>query len=122
MAETINDYKMQIDDIKSRLDGKKHEREAKGSQIIIDQSEYQDITRLKQFKEQYKTHYDQLRPLRAEIEYCHRLTDQCRQKLMTEFEQWYESSYGPSLSEQSRGAEVGFFSHFSGCFGYWRKV
>jgi kinesin family protein 6/9 len=90
------------------------------SQVIIDQKEYQNISQLKKLKEEYKKYYDSLKPLRADIEYCAKLTDQCRQKLMTEFEQWYESIYGPQLSEQNRGADVYFFD--IGCIGYWREI
>lgn len=49
--------------------------------------------------------YEALKPLRSDIEYCHRLTDQCRQKLMTEFEQWYDSSFGPMQSEQAKNSD-----------------
>lgn len=83
------------------------------------QEDYQSIATLKNLKEQYKSLFEKLRPLRADIEYCLRLTDQCRQKLMAEFEQWYESSYGPVTSEQSRGAEVRSILVTIGCLGYW---
>ena len=102
----MNDIKRQIDDIKADLDQKQLNAQNPGSQIIIDQKEYQNISQLKKLKEEYKKYYDSLKPLRADIEYCFRLTDQCRQKLMTEFEQWYESIYGPQLSEQNKGADV----------------
>ncbi|KAJ3301978.1 Kinesin-like protein kif9 [Kappamyces sp. JEL0829] len=102
LAEEINDCKAQIDETKHRLELK---RQTRDSDAIIDQQEYQEIAQLKTLKEHYKKVFAQLRPLRAEIDYCHRLTDQCRQKLMTEFEQWYEASYSPNPSEQSRGAE-----------------
>jgi kinesin family protein 6/9 len=90
------------------------------SQVIIDQKEFQNLSQLKKLKEEYKKYYDSLKPLRTDIEYCAKLTDQCRQKLMTEFEQWYESIYGPQLSEQNRGADVCIVNE--GCIGYRRKV
>lgn len=73
--------------------------------MIIDQQEYQSITLLKKLKDDYKGLYEALSPLRSDIEYCFKVTDQCRQKLMSEFEQWYESRYGPQFSEQTRGAD-----------------
>lgn len=106
LAESINTAKIQIDDIKDRIESAKSSANNSASQVILSQQEYQDIGKLKTLKANYKALYEQLRPLRADIEYCQKLTDQCRQKLMTEFEQWYESSYGPNVSEQSRGAEV----------------
>lgn len=77
-----------------------------GSQVIIDQEEFEAINLLKKMKTEYKSMYETLRPLRGEIEYCEKLTDQCRTKLMTEFETWYESSYGPGTD--TRGQDVFF--------------
>ena len=112
LAESINNTKQQIDEIKDRLDFMKTQKDGVPSQVIISQQEFADLAKLKTLKEVYKTLFNQLRPVRSDIEYCQKLTDQCRQKLMTEFEQWYETSYGPSISEQSRGAEVSCYKPF----------
>jgi kinesin family protein 6/9 len=113
LAEQVNNIKRQIDEIKAELEHKNLNLQPNGffllyigSQIIIDQKEYQNIAKLKTLKEEYKKFYDALKPMRADIDYCFKLTDQCRQKLMAEFEQWYESIYGPQLSEQHKGADV----------------
>ena len=54
--------------------------------------------------------------------------DQCRQKFMTEFEQWYELIYGGGQSyEKSKNVEhtdviFSLIIHDIGCTRYWRKV
>lgn len=49
---------------------------------------------MKSHKAAYKVLYEELRALRTEIDYCVKTTDHCRQKNMTEFENWFESRYG----------------------------
>ncbi|KAJ3255516.1 Kinesin-like protein kif9 [Boothiomyces macroporosus] len=104
LAENVNDIKRQIDELKEKLGNKKIIND-ESAQIIIDQEEFNNISHLKKLKEDYKKMYEALKPLRSDIEYCHRLTDQCRQKLMTEFEQWYDSSFGPMQSEQAKNSD-----------------
>jgi len=50
-------------------------------------------------KQHYRSKYDSLKSCRVEVEYCLRLVDQCRQKLMQEFEAWYDSLYGSHIAE-----------------------
>ncbi|KAJ3318008.1 Kinesin-like protein kif9 [Boothiomyces sp. JEL0866] len=99
LAENVNDIKRQIDELKEKLGTKKI------TANDDNQEEYNNISHLKKLKEDYKKMYEALKPLRSDIEYCYRLTDQCRQKLMTEFEQWYDSSFGPMQSEQTKNSD-----------------
>lgn len=50
--------------------------------IIISEAEYLEIKRVKDLKEVYKSSYDDLKAIKAEVQYCQRLVDQCRQKLL----------------------------------------
>lgn len=50
---------------------------------IIDEEEFLLILKLKDLKKQYRTEYQDLRDLRAEIQYCQHLVDQCRHRLLT---------------------------------------
>lgn len=50
--------------------------------MIIDEEEFLLILKLKDLKKQYRSKYQDLRDLRAEIQYCQRLVDQCRQRLL----------------------------------------
>lgn len=51
--------------------------------MIIDEEEFLLILKLKDLKKQYRTEYQDLRDLRAEIQYCQHLVDQCRHRLLT---------------------------------------
>lgn len=51
--------------------------------IIIDEEEFLLILKLKDLKKQYRSEYQDLRDLRAEIQYCEHLVDQCRHRLLT---------------------------------------
>lgn len=51
--------------------------------MIIDEEEFLLILKLKDLKKQYRTEYQDLRDLRAEIQYCQHLVDQCRNRLLT---------------------------------------
>lgn len=50
--------------------------------MIIDEEEFLLILKLKDLKKQYRNEYQELRDLRAEIQYCQRLVDQCRHRLL----------------------------------------
>lgn len=100
-AETVNELKKQIDNLKDKIARKKYERNGVNDDenVIIDEEEYSYLNTLKLNKQQYREQFDLLRQTRSDIEYCTRLVDQCRQKLMSEFEQWYESLYGAQMTD-----------------------
>ncbi|XP_069067041.1 kinesin-like protein KIF9 isoform X6 [Pleurodeles waltl] len=99
ITQTINIIKYGIDNTTQALSAKAQERENQGEyisdegQTIIDEDEFNLIVRLKDLKKQYRAEYDQLRGLKAEVQYCQRLVDQCRQRLLTEFDIWYNESF-----------------------------
>jgi kinesin family protein 6/9 len=102
-AIQLNKLKEQIDAAKTRLDLKIRERtsgetyDPKDSEsVVIDEEEYALFNTMKPLKTAYRVQYTSLSEIRSEIEYCARLVDQCRQRLMTEFEAWYVNSYGMS--------------------------
>ncbi|KAI8922216.1 P-loop containing nucleoside triphosphate hydrolase protein [Powellomyces hirtus] len=110
-AESVNELKKRIDALKESIDRKRAGRGIgaevqSGDEIIIDEEEYVFLNSLKRLKEEYRTQFDSLRSVRADIEYCSRLVDQCRQKLMTEFEQWYEAQYGGQIPEDGSDGQV----------------
>ena len=110
MAEKLNEIKVEIDAMKNEIDKRKEERDSLGikiiliielkglsaQEIIIDEEEYKMIQTIKSLRLEYQKYYDELKNVRSEIDYCSHLVDQCRQKFMTEFEQWYDSIYGGS--------------------------
>ena len=67
----------------------------------MDEEEFANIKKIKSLRAKYQEQYEQLKVIRSEIDYCSGLVDQCRQKFMTEFEQWYETIYGGQGTEGS---------------------
>ncbi|TPX60633.1 hypothetical protein SpCBS45565_g07442 [Spizellomyces sp. 'palustris'] len=111
LAASVNDTKRHIDDLKIKIDCKRHDRTSgveiqRDDEVVIDEEEYILLNSLKQLKQHYREQYETLRTVRADIEYCSRLVDQCRQKLMAEFEQWYEMQYGGQLPEDGSDGQV----------------
>ncbi|NXG75701.1 KIF9 protein, partial [Baryphthengus martii] len=62
-------------------------------QLIIDEQEFSLIMKLKDLKEEHRAGSAELRDLEAEIQYCRQLVDQCRRRLIAEFEIWYSESF-----------------------------
>ena len=50
--------------------------------MIISEEEFLEIKRLRELKTNYKRDFDELKNLKAEVQYCQRLVDQCRQRLL----------------------------------------
>nr|XP_019579556.1 PREDICTED: kinesin-like protein KIF9 isoform X2 [Rhinolophus sinicus] len=97
-TQRINAIKKEIDITKEALHFQKSLREKQGEYenkglMIIDEEEFLLILKLKDLKKQYRTEYQDLRDLRAEIQYCQHLVDQCRHRLLTEFDVWYNESF-----------------------------
>ncbi|XP_074842450.1 kinesin-like protein KIF9 [Carettochelys insculpta] len=99
VARHLNLIKQEMDITKQALEAQKKEREEQGEyvneegQVIIDEEEFLLIMKLKSLKKQYRSDFDELRDLKAEIQYCQHLVDQCRNRLITEFEIWYNESF-----------------------------
>ncbi|NXX62024.1 KIF9 protein, partial [Scopus umbretta] len=99
VAQRINCIKHEMEGIKKALEAQKQERWQQGEyvdekgQIIIDEKEFLLIMKLKDLKEEYRSGYAELQDLKAEIQYCQHLVDQCRNKLISEFEIWYSESF-----------------------------
>ncbi|XP_037705587.1 kinesin-like protein KIF9 isoform X3 [Choloepus didactylus] len=97
-TQHINAIKQEIDVTKEALNFQKSLREKQGEYenkglMIIDEEEFLLILKLKDLKKQYRSEYQDLRDLRAEIQYCQQLVDQCRHRLLTEFDIWYNESF-----------------------------
>jgi len=51
-------------------------------EVIISEEEFTEITKVKDLKTVYREHFDELRSVKAEVQYCQKLVDQCRQRLI----------------------------------------
>ncbi|XP_041617266.1 kinesin-like protein KIF9 isoform X5 [Vulpes vulpes] len=97
-TQRINAIKREMDMTKEALNFQKSLREKQGEYenkglMIIDEEEFLLILKLKDLKKQYRTEYQDLRDLKAEIQYCQHLVDQCRHRLLMEFDIWYNESF-----------------------------
>ncbi|XP_041103567.1 kinesin-like protein KIF9 isoform X2 [Polyodon spathula] len=99
LMDIINYTKEEIDSTKQALLAKKQDRQLQGEYVnedgetVIDEEEFDLIMKLKELKASYRSNYDELRNTKAEDQYCQRLVEQCRSRLLTEFESWYNESY-----------------------------
>ncbi|NWW53269.1 KIF9 protein, partial [Pedionomus torquatus] len=99
VAQRINFIKREIESIRKTLEALEQERWQQGvyaddkGRTIIDEEEFLLIMKLKDLKEEYRSGYAELQDLRAEIQYCQHLVDQSRNKLISEFEIWYNESF-----------------------------
>ncbi|XP_074918246.1 kinesin-like protein KIF9 isoform X2 [Chelonoidis abingdonii] len=99
ITHRLNLIKQEMDITKEALGAQKKEREEQGEymneegQIIIDEEEFLLVMKLKDLKKQYRSDFDELRDLKAEVQYCQHLVDQCRNRLISEFEIWYNESF-----------------------------
>ncbi|KAJ3332232.1 Kinesin-like protein kif9 [Blyttiomyces sp. JEL0837] len=103
LVERINEFKTNIDKLKSDIDsrrkGKADKALSESLDFIIDEEEYEMLEKLKILKHQYRDSFEALKQTRLDIGYCSKLVDQCRQKLMSDFELWYEGIYGSQIAD-----------------------
>ncbi|XP_072894080.1 LOW QUALITY PROTEIN: kinesin-like protein KIF9 [Hemitrygon akajei] len=98
LTERINNTKEEIDITKRSLNIKKRGREDEGEYMneqdepIVDEDEFNLIIQLKDLKQQYRQGFDVLQDLRVEVQYCQKLVVQCRLRLLTRFDIWYNES------------------------------
>nr|XP_020633237.1 kinesin-like protein KIF9 isoform X1 [Pogona vitticeps]XP_020633238.1 kinesin-like protein KIF9 isoform X1 [Pogona vitticeps]XP_020633239.1 kinesin-like protein KIF9 isoform X1 [Pogona vitticeps] len=98
-AQRVNLLKQEMDATRQALEVQKFEREQQGEylnddgQIIIDEEEFLLLMKLKDLRKQYRADYNELRGLQSEVQYCQHLVDQCRNRLVAEFEIWYNESF-----------------------------
>ncbi|XP_048861791.1 kinesin-like protein KIF9 [Brienomyrus brachyistius] len=62
-------------------------------QPVMEEEELTLVLRLRELKVQYRQQHEELGSTRSEVNYCQHLVDQCRIRLLTEFESWYNESF-----------------------------
>lgn len=129
LAASVNATKNEIDSAKSILDEKRSKRleeEGELAENVYDEEEFKLLTELKdvrfkvrlkyinlkkrtlkhvpiifQLKTKYKDNHRELKCVQSDMSYCQKLVDQARQRLVTEFDQWYTESF-VHLGDQTR--------------------
>ncbi|NXW81937.1 KIF9 protein, partial [Alopecoenas beccarii] len=98
VVQTINFIRREMESVRKALEAQQQERWQQGEyvdekgQLIVDE-ELLLIMKLEDLKEQYRSACAELQDLRAEIQDCQQLVNQCRNKLISEFEIWYSESF-----------------------------
>ncbi|KAJ3063252.1 Kinesin-like protein kif9, partial [Rhizoclosmatium hyalinum] len=97
LAATLSDSKTQIDTLKSQIEARRRTGKPPAlsdSDVIIDEEEYALIEKLKSVKASYRENVEMLKGVRGEVGYVGKLVESVRQKLMVEFEAWFEGNFG----------------------------
>jgi len=98
-ANSINASKGEIDDLGDAIQEKKIARErlnADGDEDIVDEEEFRLMKRQREAKKVYRTAYQDLAGLKADLEATAKETDACKFALLNAFEDWYASGAGTS--------------------------
>ena len=49
---------------------------------------FQLFQELKDLKAKYRSGFEEVKAIKSEVQYCQKLVDQCRERLITEFDVW----------------------------------
>ncbi|KAK5849888.1 hypothetical protein PBY51_014187 [Eleginops maclovinus] len=97
LTEEVNAVKRNIDCTTATIQQHRDTREGQGRYSDLEREP--DATLLMQLRDLkilYRQRYEVLHDIKAEINYCQHLVDQCRVRLLSEFERWYEKYFlGP---------------------------
>ncbi|XP_032807376.2 kinesin-like protein KIF9 isoform X1 [Petromyzon marinus] len=99
LAKHINTLKQEIDVAREALEAKTKKRQEQGEfmssegQMVIDEEEYCFLLRMRELQSQYRLHYEELRDIKAEVQWCQHQVNLCRQRLVSEFGTWYAEAY-----------------------------
>ncbi|XP_074550027.1 kinesin-like protein KIF9 isoform X2 [Halichoeres trimaculatus] len=92
LTEEVNAVKREIDYTAAVI---QQNKEMTGGQYLAmgDEPDATLLMQLRDLKALYRQRYKVLQDIKAEVNYCQHLVDQCRVRLLSEFESWYEKSF-----------------------------
>uniref|UniRef100_W5MVQ4 Kinesin-like protein n=1 Tax=Lepisosteus oculatus TaxID=7918 RepID=W5MVQ4_LEPOC len=99
LTDSVNQAKKEIDEAKNALQERRETRQQQGEFLtsegepVIEEDELAALLRLQELKGLYRSQYKELCNTRAEVQYCQHLVEQCRIRLLSEFEVWYNESF-----------------------------
>ncbi|XP_041669850.1 kinesin-like protein KIF9 isoform X2 [Cheilinus undulatus] len=97
LTEEVNTIKREIDIITATI--QQHKEMRKGEYMVMGEESPQQeadsilLMQLRDLRALYRQRCEVLRDIKAEVNYCQHLVDQCRARLLSEFENWYEKSF-----------------------------
>ncbi|KAF3836313.1 hypothetical protein F7725_028871 [Dissostichus mawsoni] len=87
LIDEVNAVKREIDCTAATM---QQYRETRGGQGRYSEPDDTLLNQLRELKALYRQRYEVLHDIKAEINYCQHLVDQCRVRLLSEFEKWYK--------------------------------
>lgn len=96
ITSQVNSVKRSIDDAKDALEKIRSSRAE--DEEVIDEEEFEYIKKLKDLKKIYRSGFDQMKSLKEEINSISQSIEYAREKLVNEFEVWYEKKFGVVVS------------------------
>ncbi|XP_062850057.1 kinesin-like protein KIF9 isoform X2 [Trichomycterus rosablanca] len=99
LVETINSTKRDIDRMSSELQLCREQRQSQGrflsedGEPVLEETEVNLHIKLRQMKTEYRQMYEELLSTKSQVQYCRDMVDQCRKRLLTDFEKWYNESF-----------------------------
>ncbi|XP_035268628.1 kinesin-like protein KIF9 [Anguilla anguilla] len=99
LTDGVNAAKREIDRTSAELQQRREQSQRHGRFVsadgepVLEEAELALLLRLQELKGQYRQQYKELRGTKAEVSYCEHLVDQCRTRLLSEFESWYNESF-----------------------------
>ena len=105
----LNKIKKEMDECKRKLEEAqaKREREEQNEgeeNPVIEEEEFLLLKKIGDLKLKYRMDFEALENLRSDVAYCENLVNQCRKRLVTEFEAWYADCF-VSVAEDSIKSE-----------------
>ncbi|KAI7814913.1 putative kinesin-like protein KIF9, partial [Triplophysa rosa] len=97
LTDVINATKRDMDSIASEL--QQYRGQSQGQFVsaegehVMDEAELSLVMQLRELKNRYRKTYEEYNSTKAEVSYCQHLVNQCRIRLLTEFESWYNESF-----------------------------
>mmetsp|Transcript_14032 Transcript_14032/g.14066 ORF Transcript_14032/g.14066 Transcript_14032/m.14066 type:complete len:623 (+) Transcript_14032:287-2155(+) len=97
----INRIKSEIDECKEKVEQIRRNKPSE-EEDVIDEEEFEYIKRLKDLKKVYRVEYDQMKNLKEEVNMIAQSIEFSRERLINEFEAWYERKFGGTTMALSR--------------------
>ncbi|XP_056610418.1 kinesin-like protein KIF9 isoform X2 [Triplophysa dalaica] len=97
LTDVINATKRDMDSIASLL--QQYRGQSQGQFVsaegehVMEEAELSLVMQLRELKNVYRKTYEEYNSTKAEVSYCQHLVNQCRIRLLTEFESWYNESF-----------------------------
>mmetsp|Transcript_42830 Transcript_42830/g.69440 ORF Transcript_42830/g.69440 Transcript_42830/m.69440 type:complete len:756 (-) Transcript_42830:1307-3574(-) len=110
LSVRINEAKREIDALRDRVNVKKLEQQdaevGEDGEQVIDEEEYSLIKQMRELKQRYQEDFEQYKTAKHDVDYIVRLQEQCKEKLLMEFQQWYEKTYAALGNQDDTAAQA----------------